>query len=343
MTTNGSHSLKITGLIASKNPVPALLKTVESIFLGGATQIIVVDDGSDNPASKAVFDQVQAIGAHVIHLPENVGKAAALRVGFQAVPLNSLIVQTDDDTLASDLSIPREILVSGKADIVDIRVETNHTKSIIGLIQELDYWMMNAFVKRLQDLFRARLWMSGASVMYTFRAGQELLLQPSYTMTEDTEGLFRARMKGYNIRYCSKRESQFTTMVPEDWRGLRKQWKRWATGNGQVIGLYGLGGGISRVTLMNFFAWVTLAILPAPLFIIYGFTSTMKWTVLFSMLVGLIGPLSCAGRYWSWYGRIAPRHFDGMDPACARRIVLAMRKPLSLGHMGWVSPKRTAF
>lgn len=182
----------LIGLVASKNPVAALEATVSSLFKGGASRVVVVDDGSDDPESLKVFKNVEKLGATVIRLEKNVGKARALRAGFWILPENCIIVQTDDDTLAGDLTGPARILREGKADIIDVRVETTRTHSILGLAQELDYWVINAFSKRLQNFLEARLWMSGASVMYNYDAGKVLILELSYSITEDTEGMYRA-------------------------------------------------------------------------------------------------------------------------------------------------------
>ena len=176
--------LPLIGLIASKNPVSALEATVNSLFKGGASRVVVVDDGSDDPDSAAVFNNVEKIGAEVIHLKINVGKAKALRAGFLIFPEACIVVQTDDDTLAGKLSGPAQLIKDGKADIVDIRVETTRTHSLLGLMQELDYWMINAIPKRLQDYFSARLWMSGASVMYSYEAGKVIILERAHSITE---------------------------------------------------------------------------------------------------------------------------------------------------------------
>jgi len=82
--------LPITGLISSYNPTWALLETVESMFKGGASVVIVVDDGSPKPDAAAIFEAVEALGAKVIHPGKNVGKASALKSGFHMCRLVQL-------------------------------------------------------------------------------------------------------------------------------------------------------------------------------------------------------------------------------------------------------------
>jgi len=335
--------LPITGLISSYNPTWALLETVESMFKGGASVVIVVDDGSPKPDAAAIFEAVEALGAKVIHPGKNVGKASALKSGFPHVPVGSVIAQSDDDTLVGNLLIPMRLIARNKADIVDIRVETNHTKSLLGLIQELDYWMINAVIKRLQHWFRARLWMSGASAMYSYEAGKVLLMVQALTITEDTEGMFRAREHGLRVIFLSKKEAQFITMVPETFKGLRRQWKRWAQGNGQVIGLYGLGGRLKRVTLMNCFAWIALVILPVLAIIVSGIIPTLEWLAGFSLVISIIGAI-CLRRFavilvfwllpiisYVWI-------FHALEG-----IIIAIKEPICPEDLTWESPERTSF
>jgi len=332
----------IVGLVASKNPVSALEATVKSLFNGGAERVVVVDDGSDEPQSMSVFRHVEALGAEVIHLDSNVGKSKALKVGFRTIPAKSIIVQTDDDTLAGDLTGPAQLIRERQADIVDIRVETNHAHSLVGVIQELDYWMINAIVKRIQNFFNARLWMSGASVMYSYKAGKELILKPALTMTEDTEGLFRARAKGFRVKYYSKHDAQFITMVPEDLRSLRKQWQRWATGNGQVIGLYGLGAGNVRIATINALSWIDLVIVPVPVTIHYGIVSTALWAFSAGILMGFIGAIRLRRARLALVGVFFPLISILWTFHAIEGLFLAYKQSRS-GEtvLTWVSPQRT--
>ncbi len=286
----------LVGFIASKNATPALADTVDSLLRAGASKVIVVDDGSDTTQAQTVFDAIEqrhGERATVLHLPENIGKAAALREGFKLIQPGSIIIQTDDDTSASgSLYSPAELIRSGKADIVDIRVEVVRTRSLLGLSQELDYWAINAIVKRVQNLVRARTWMSGASVMYSYAAGEVLILPQAYSITEDTEGLFRAHSEGLRVRFHSNKASQFYTMVPEDLNGMRRQWQRWATGNAQVLRLHKLGGGNPRVAVSNGLSWLqTLMLSPVLSSIFSGFVSTIEWMFISGMFLGLVGAI----------------------------------------------------
>jgi cellulose synthase/poly-beta-1,6-N-acetylglucosamine synthase-like glycosyltransferase len=339
---NQPNNIPLIGLISSKNPARALEATVSSLFKGGASRVIVVDDGSESLDSLPIFDRIEQAGAEVIHLKNNVGKSKALRAGFLILPKQCIIVQTDDDTLAGDLTGPAHLIQEGKADIVDIRIEAMRTKSLLGLVQELDYWMINAVVKRLQNFFDARLWMSGASVMYSHDAAEQLILPVSHSMTEDTEGLFRARSKGFRVKYYAKHEAQFRTMVPEDLLSLHKQWRRWATGNGQVMSIYGFGGGNLRIAIVNVVSWIDLVVVPVPVVIRFGIIPCMLWAFAAGILMGVIGSIrlkrplvALAGVFFPFISILWTFH-------ALQGLYLAYRLSKS-GEtvLTWVSPKRT--
>ncbi|HSX04946.1 MAG TPA: glycosyltransferase family 2 protein [Candidatus Saccharimonadales bacterium] len=342
MGTPQETAYPLIGLIASKNPVSALELTVQSLFRGGCSRVVVVNDGSDDPQSLLIFDRVASAGAEIIHLEKNVGKCAALKVGFKTIPRQSLIVQTDDDTLAGDLAGPARMLREHKADIVDIRVETARTHSLLGFVQELDYWLINAVTKRVQDFLKARLWMSGASVMYNYKAGVELLTRKTYTITEDTEGMFRARTKGCTIKFYSKRDAQFITMVPEDFHGLHKQWKRWTTGNGQVIGRYGFGGGSTWIATINIFTWLQIFV-PIVVAVRFGIVSTSLWAFGWGFLAGVVGAIQLKRPRVALVGIFMPFFTLAWNLYAIVGLYLAYRYSRSGKEvvLTWISPKRT--
>jgi len=333
----------LIGLIASKNPAPALEATVRSLFQGGASRVVVVDDGSDDKKSQKVFARVEKLGARVIHLQKNIGKANALKRGFRTLPKDCIIIQTDDDTLAGNLAEPAELIRTGKADVVDIRCESVRTDSLLGHIQELNYWVVNATTKRVQGYLGARLWMSGASVMYSYEAGRVIILEPAHSLTEDTEGLFRARSKGFRARYYAGHDAQFLTMVPEDVKGLHKQWRRWTTGNAQVLGVYGLGGGNARVATVNAYYWLQMLV-PIPAIMHFGILEYAQVAFGFNLMIGVIGavrlrrmPLVYMGMFLPFITLLWAYHaFQGLYAA------YKLSRSGEKLQFTWVSPKRTA-
>jgi hypothetical protein len=360
----------IVGLIATKNPTLALAGTVKSLFDGGACAVVVVNDGSDEPESADLFKLAEKSGATIIHLPENVGKSAALRTGYRSFPDHPriIIAQTDDDTVAGDLRIPAAMIEAGKADIVDIRVETFDGRNLIGLTQQLDYWIINAFIKRLQDWLRARLWLSGASVMYTYDAAKVMLLPKAHSRTEDTEGRFRAIGAGLRLRYCSAVQAQFKTMVPESVTEVRHQWKRWALGNGQVLKVHGLGGGSKWIATVNLLSWAEMLLSPIAQFFtgrllrlvpsmpqVPGVTELMAaagpvggslisgilWMAVFGILMGIAGAIMLRRPALLMVGIFVPLLSLGWTAGAIEGLIIAQRHPRA-ETLSWTPPTRMA-
>ena len=85
-------------LIPAYEPGSRLESVVSGLFATDADiEIVVVDDGS-GPAHAATFARVEALGATVLHHRINLGKAAALRTGFD----HALAVHPGDDVVTAD-------------------------------------------------------------------------------------------------------------------------------------------------------------------------------------------------------------------------------------------------
>ncbi len=331
---------KITGIIATKNPTSNIFTTINSLLSNGANEVIIVNDGSNDKQSLETIEKIDKLeNTLVINLTKNIGKANALRIGYDYIEPGSIIVQTDDDTISGNLLRPAQLIINGKADIVDVRVETHHSKKIIGIIQQIDYWLINFMVKRIQDWLRSRLWLSGASLMYSYDAGKILLTEKSYTITEDTEGLFRARNKGMKIRYWSK--DHFITMVPEDLKSLRKQWQRWSLGNAQVIGIYGLGGNSLKVFFVNLFSWLYLLIIPIVTIEFWGLKSSLFWLLVWSIFIGLLCAIRLKRFILIFAGLFIPIISIVWAIHAIEGLFKAFKNPINLYYTTWVSPKRS--
>jgi cellulose synthase/poly-beta-1,6-N-acetylglucosamine synthase-like glycosyltransferase len=177
--------------------------------------------------------------------------------------------------------------------------------------------------------------------MYSHAAGKVIVQEISKSMTEDTEGLFRARSRGYRIRYYSGHDAQFLTMVPEDMRGLHKQWRRWATGNGQVMSIYGLGGGVPRIAIVNGYSWLQL-LLPIPVTIRYGIISYALWSFLAGLLFGIIGAIRFKRTIMVLIGLFLPFMTVLWALHAFQGLYLAWRlSKTGKAQHTWDSPKRT--
>jgi len=82
-----------------------------------ADRIIVVDDGSSDRTAEVA----EMAGAEVIRHPQNRGKGAALKTGFEALNCTGVVVTIDTDGQHDPADIPRLVapILQGEADMVN--------------------------------------------------------------------------------------------------------------------------------------------------------------------------------------------------------------------------------
>ena len=112
----GGVLIKITAIIPAYNEE----KTIGSVVLGTrqrVLRVIVVDDGSQDKTAEIA----KLAGAKVLVHPQNQGKGAALKTGFQAARDSDIIVTLDSDGQHEPREISRllEPILNGEADVVN--------------------------------------------------------------------------------------------------------------------------------------------------------------------------------------------------------------------------------
>ena len=132
-------------------------------------------------------------------------------------------------------------------------------------------------------------------------------------------------------------------MVPEDLATLHKQWRRWATGNGQVMGTYGLGGGNVRIATVNAISWIDMLV-PIPVTIRYGLMASTIWALGAGVLIGLVGairlkraPVALVGIFMPFMSILWTLHaFQGLY------LAYRLSRSGETQQLTWVSPKRSS-
>ena len=113
--------MKLSIVIPCYNERETILQIVERVKTAPVkeTEIIVVDDASDDGTSDLIREKIEPHVDKVIYHPENHGKGAALRTGFREATGDIVIVQ-DADLEYDPLEYQRlmEPITSGKADVV---------------------------------------------------------------------------------------------------------------------------------------------------------------------------------------------------------------------------------
>jgi rhamnosyltransferase len=126
------HHRRIVAVVAAFNPRSGLLDSVRRLA-AQTDAVLVVDDGSTDPASRAVLTDVEGLGSRVLRQPENLGIAAALNRGMREAfgPLGAdAVLTSDQDSLIGADYVAEAVLAWDAARAAGHRV---------GLVGPADY------------------------------------------------------------------------------------------------------------------------------------------------------------------------------------------------------------
>ncbi|MDQ6861041.1 MAG: glycosyltransferase, partial [Verrucomicrobiota bacterium] len=200
-------------------------------------EILLVDDGSPDAEECArVLDAASLPrGARVVRLPSNRGKAAALNAALREAKAE-IVVCLDADTvvhsknwdgmLARFASSPGVGGVTGKIWPADPR-------SLVELMQTLDYLAVIGLVKNAEDRWGGLMTVSGAWVAFRRQALLDIGCWNETTAAEDIDLSWRMQAAGWRMAY-DRAWIAFVEMVPT-WRALWRQRRRWSRGLGHAV------------------------------------------------------------------------------------------------------------
>jgi biofilm PGA synthesis N-glycosyltransferase PgaC len=227
-------------LVAAYNEQDCIADTLASYaaqHYDAPLEITVIDDGSTDATAQRIRDFIAAARYPVnqkislLQMPRNGGKARALNAGL-AQARHPLVVTTDADTLLfrgalaslvlNHIASPKNTAATAGAVLV-----RNSRTNLITRLQEWDYFLGIAVVKRIQSLLQGTLVAQGAFSIYR----KDVLLEVGgweETVGEDIVLTWAMMCRGYRIGYA---ENAFVfTNVPESYGAYYRQRKRWARG-----------------------------------------------------------------------------------------------------------------
>ncbi|GFN33085.1 glycosyltransferase family 2 protein [Paenibacillus xylaniclasticus] len=225
----------LTILIACRNEeksIGSTLAYVRKQNYAGPLHIIVIDNGSSDRTADAAVEAGEQLGLRVdVMRVERPGKHYALNEALKRVE-TPLIVTLDADTLLHPYALSHIVAryhtspdtVCAVAGAVLVR---NSRYNLVTRVQEWDYFLGIASIKRLQGLFQGTLVAQGAFSLYKTDAVRAIGGWPD-AIGEDIVLTWRMLGNGWNV-YFEPLSVAFTD-VPNTLKHFVRQRSRWARG-----------------------------------------------------------------------------------------------------------------
>ncbi|MET3195782.1 glycosyltransferase family 2 protein [Bacillus sp. OAE603] len=225
----------VTLLIAAYNEEKGIYQTLKYVTdqdYTGEIQVIVINNNSSDQTTEEVLRAKKELKANISILHEpNPGKFNALNTGLQYVQ-TPYVITLDADTLIHPSAVrylvsrikssPEDVCAVAGSMLVRNSRETIWTK-----IQEWDYFLGIASIKRLQGLYQGTLVAQGAFSLYKTPCVQEVGGWPD-AIGEDIVLTWRLLQKEWKV-YFEPLAVAFTD-APSTLAHFAKQRSRWARG-----------------------------------------------------------------------------------------------------------------
>jgi biofilm PGA synthesis N-glycosyltransferase PgaC len=284
----GPHpTVPVTVLVAARNEADRIQETLSYIArqeYPGPIEVLVVDNGSTDGTRAVAEAYGAATGQPVRCIDEpRPGKSHALNTGLAAVA-TELVITLDADTVLHPRAIRHLVarLLLAPPDVQAVAgsvLVRNSRDNLWTRMQEWDYFLGIASVKRMQGLYQGTLVAQGAFSLYRTRALLEAGGWPD-AIGEDIVLTWQLMRHGARVYY--EPSAVAFTAAPSRLVHLARQRARWA--RGMIEGIRSVRPWTQPRWLLRFLTAIDLLI-PA-LDVAY----TLVW------LPGLV--LAATGRYW---------------------------------------------
>lgn len=231
----------VTVLVAAYNEARNIAMTLRYIArqdYRGPIRVVLADNGStDGTAAVAQRAAMELDLPLQVVYEQRRGKSFALNAGLEAVD-TEYFATLDADTLLHPSALRHIVarLESSPHDVCAVGghvLVRNSRDNFWTRIQEWDYFLGIASVKRVQGLYQGTLVAQGAFSLFKTRAVREVGGWPD-AIGEDIVLSWKLLGRGYRI-YFEPRAIAFTTS-PKTWRHFSRQRARWARGMLEGIG-----------------------------------------------------------------------------------------------------------
>ncbi len=227
--------IPITIIIACHNEeknIGTTLKYIKQQDYRGIINTIVVDNNSSDETGKIAMEAAEELSLPVQILREpKPGKNHALNKALKYVD-TEYVITLDADTLLHKSAVRylvsrKESAPQGVCAVAGAVLVRNSRKNFIARIQEWDYFLGIASIKRLQGLYQGTLVAQGAFSLYETRVIKDLKGWPD-AIGEDIVLTWNF-LKNNSLVYFEPLAVAFTE-VPVTMKHLTRQRSRWARG-----------------------------------------------------------------------------------------------------------------
>lgn len=214
----------------AKRMIKETIKSIENQQYCGKIYINIIDDGSTDGSLELLKSMELSPNITLIE-SKHKGKAFALNKGLEKVKTD-YVITVDSDTILHPLAvrnIMNKLVNSNKktAATAGCLFVKNAKKSFITKLQEWDYTLGIFGVKLVQDNYNSTLVAQGAFSAYKTKMLREIGGWQN-CVGEDIALTWQLLSKGYETNFAKKAIA--FTEVPEKFKNLGKQRKRWARG-----------------------------------------------------------------------------------------------------------------
>ncbi len=227
----------VSVLIAAYNEEKVIEQTLRAVLNSaypGEIEVVVVDDGSQDVTAQIVAGMAASEGR--IHLLRqiNLGKATALKTGFDAVS-HEIVISLDADTQFTPATIGELVRPFAEPSVAAVsgRARVGNPKTFVARFQSLEYTCGFNLDRRAYHLLNCITVVPGAVSAFrksaVFAAGGI----STDTLAEDTDLTLCLHKRGLKICYAPRGVAW--TEAPETIRAFAKQRFRWAFGTLQCL------------------------------------------------------------------------------------------------------------
>ncbi len=224
----------VSVIIAAYNEEDSITATLRSLSAtsSDSLQIVVVDDGSTDQTARVV---AAFPDSRIVLVPlEHGGKAQALAEGLARCAAE-IVVTVDADTRLDPAALRALVgpLADDRVGGVSGNLRVSDPQGVLGVTQQLEYMIGNAFDRRALDLIATQVTIPGAAGAYRRSALDSVGGFDDATLAEDTDMTLALVAAGWQVRFAP--DALALTSTPQTLRALWRQRSRWSFGIAQAV------------------------------------------------------------------------------------------------------------